>query len=442
MKSIFFDYTPESSRVTVSDIEKITTKLLPELHQIKNAVGSGYKNEYASLNLSSNSQMIDHVKNLVAKKKKDLNICVLVVIGIGGSSLGAVAVHESINGVLYNELSSEMKIYFVDTIDTDYVRTVLLLVEREFKNGGGVLLNVVTKSGTTTETIVNFEIFLELLKKYKQKSYADHIVITSDRDSKLWNYAQNEKIETLEIPKNVGGRFSVFSPVGLFPLGLVGVDIDQLCSGALSVVDSCTEKDLKKNYAAESAAFVYAQYKKGFSIHDTFIFSRDMRAVGDWYRQLVGESLGKKVDRSGNVVNVGITPTVSVGTNDLHSVVQLYLGGPRDKLTTFITLKDDQDELRVPQFDEFDSLVANIQGKTVASIRAAVVRGVQRAYHADERPFVTIEIPEKSAFCLGQLLQMKMIEVMYLGYLLGVNPFDQPQVELYKKETREILAAQ
>jgi len=441
MESIQFVYNSGSSLVEQKDIKAMAAQLKKPIAQVKQALERGYDSEFASLNLTADSQMIATVRQLIEKKRQTVKPTMIVVIGIGGSNLGTIAVHEAINGVLYNQSAPAVKICFADTVDPDYLDSLIKLVEKEFASGGNVLFNVVTKSGTTTETVVNFEIFLHILQKHRPKRYTDHIVITSDRGSKLWEYAQKHTIATLEVPKKVGGRYSVFSPVGLFPLGFVGIDIEQLCAGSLGMVNDCVNTDITKNPAALSAAVVYANYKRGFFIHDTFIFSRDMRAVGDWYRQLVGESLGKKVNRSGKVVNVGITPTVSVGTNDLHSVVQLYLGGPRDKFTTFITLNNGN-ELSVPRFEEFESFVAHIQGKTIVSIREAIIRGVQRAYQSDARPFVSIEMPGKSALCLGQLLQLKMIEVMYLGHLLDVNPFDQPQVELYKKETREILASE
>lgn len=440
MKTIKINYCPTSSGVSLQEIKALQERLQPEIERMSQACGRGYESDYASINVPDDKQMIARVAQVIEKKQKELNPTVLVVIGIGGSSLGTVAVHNALNGVLYNQSLKKIKIYFVDTVDSDYTSSVIELVRRELGQGGSVLINVVTKSGTTTETIVNFELFLQLLQKQYPENYAQHIVITTDRDSKLWQYAQQEKIEVLEVPKKVGGRYSVFSAVGLFPLGFVGVDLESLCEGARSMAVDCLAADIMKNPAALSASVVYAQLKKGSIIHDTFIFSRDMRAVGDWYRQLVAESLGKKFDRDGAVVNTGITPTTSVGTNDLHSVAQLHLGGPRDKFTTFVTVNKSGKDLQIPDFAQFDVLVPNIQGKSVFMIVDAVARGVRHAYQSDERPFVSIEFPAKTEFYLGQFLQMKMMEVIYLGYLMNVNPFDQPNVEAYKKETKKILA--
>ena len=162
--------------------------------------------------------------------------------------------------------------------------------------------------------------------------------------------------------------------------------------------------------------------------------------MGSWFRQLVGESLGKEFDRYGNTVERGITPTVSVGTIDLHSVGQLYLGGPRDKCSTFVTIEQTKNDKELPYYKEFEQSVANIQGKSVSSILQAIVEGVKTTYKQHQRAYISISFPELSAWCLGQFLQYKMIEIMYLGFLLEVNAFDQPNVESYKKETRRLLA--
>ena len=184
--------------------------------------------------------------------------------------------------------------------------------------------------------------------------------------------------------------------------------------------------------------YYFYHYKKGANIHDTFVFSKYLRNFGQWYRQLVGESVGKKFDKEGDLVEVGVTPTVSVGTVDLHSVAQLYLGGPQDKFTTFVTVKP-KSHMFVPHIDEFNMFVENIQGKSVSFIMDSIFGGVTAAYKNDGRPFASVGLPVVDEYCVGQLLQWKMLEIIYLGELLNVNPFDQPQVELYKKETRELL---
>jgi len=438
VKKVVFDFDLHNASVDFGEIKQIYERLKPKIKKVKDVLGTGYETDCASINLPFDKNIVSEVNQLIAEKRK-FDPAFLIVIGIGGSNLGTIAIHKAINGILYNDKNPALKVYFVDSVDTDYVNGILELVERKLKSGKNILVNVVTKSGTTTETVANFEIFLGLLKKYKKEKYNDYIVAITDKGSKLWDFAKENDISSLAVPKKVGGRYSVFSAVGLFPLGFIGLDIEGLQEGAKDSVDNCTSEDVSINYAALSASIVYYHYTRSINIHDTFIFSKSVYSFGQWYRQLVGESLGKKYNKKGEVVNVGITPTVSLGTTDLHSVAQLYLGGPYDKFTTFVTVKPKKD-VYVPKIDAFEQFVENIQSKSVSFIMNSIIGGVREAYKKDKRPFVVVDIPEISAYSMGQLLQWKMLEVMYLGYLLGVNPFDQPQVELYKKETREILA--
>lgn len=438
MKQISFDYV-QTSLVTVDELRSVQDVLADEIDRITQARSQGYQTDYASINLSQDKALVADVMRVVAEKKA-LQPRALVVIGIGGSNLGTMAVHRALYGNYYNEQDSDIKIYFADTVDTDSLYDSVLLVEQEMEKGHNVILNVISKSGTTTESIANFELFLELLKRYRPYNYHDFVVATTDEGSQLWQFAKKERFSCLSIPQAVGGRYSVFSAVSLFPLAFLGVDIQALHEGAASMLPACLNKDIFQNMAALSAAILAIQYKKGCNIHDTFIFSPDLESVGKWYRQLMGESIGKAYNRTGQKVNTGITPTVSVGSVDLHSVAQLYLGGPYDKCTTFISVEKNKSDLVLPEFNEFESMVPKIQGKRFSGIMSAILQGTKAAYYNDSRPFVSITLPEKSEYYIGQLLQCKMMEIMYLGYILNVNPFDQPQVELYKKETKKILA--
>ena len=310
--------------------------------------------------------------------------------------------------------------------------------EQHLKNGDTILLVIVSKSGSTAETIANAELFLGLLDRHQKGALAEQVVFITDQDSPLHVVAKKMKASCLLIPKKVGGRFSVLSAVGLFPLEMLGIDTGPLREGALSVKDLCGEKDLSKNLAALSAATLYHYYQKGMVIHDLFAFTLSLRGVGAWYRQLMAESIGKAVNKKGDPVHVGITPTTSIGSIDLHSVVQLYLAGPNNRLTTFVQVTPKED-LEVPDSSLLSSIIPAINGKSFSEIMQAIYEGTQKAYEHQKRPFMAIEFPEMSAYYLGQFLQIKMVEIMYLGYLFDINPFDQPQVELYKKETRKIL---
>lgn len=429
----------QTAFVALDQLHQIMRDAYSEIERIIAARAQGYDTPYASINLPADIAMRDRVKAVI-RQQQERNPGALVIIGIGGSCLGAIAVHEMLYGRRYNEKPDAMRVYYIDTIDPDMVYETLIAVQELLKAGRSVTINAISKSGTTTETVVNFELFYDLIKRYHPTDYQKSMVITTDEGSKLWDFAKQEGILALSIPKLVGGRYSVFSAVGLFPLGLIGVDIDELCAGAQEAVEHNTSLDIEHNHALQRAAVLYAQYQEGKHIHDSFMFTVDGASLGAWYRQLMGESIGKEHDRSGKQVRIGITPTVSMGSVDLHSVGQLYLGGPRDKVTTFVAVEQDNHALTLPQYAAFENLVAKIQGKSVSSIFMAILQGVQTAYKNEGLPFMTIMLPKKEARYIGSLMQMQMLEIIYLGYIFNIDPFDQPQVELYKKETRKILS--
>jgi len=438
IKNIEFSF--EDALIPKRRIVKTAEKLKPEIRNVANATSKGYDDDRASINLPDDKNMLSKVEQVI-RDNLQLKPEYLIVVGIGGSNLGTIAVHEAVLGKLYNQLTPSIKVLYADTVDSDLSNGIITLVKSALERDGNMLLNIVSKSGTTTETAANFEIFIALLKEYK-KNYGKYVNVTTDRGSTLWDLALKRGFNVLEIPKKVGGRYSVFSSVGLFPLGLLGINIVQLLDGARSMRDTCINMNIEKNPAAMSAAIQYLHYKSGRNISDLFLFSNDLESLGKWHRQLMAESLGKEFNKKGEEVNIGITPTVSIGSTDLHSMAQLYLGGPYDKFTTFVRIRNSGSRITVPSVEGYSELVSGIHGKSLMDIMDATLEGTKAAFRSAERPFAEITLPDKSESTIGQLLQFKMIETIYLGYLLDVNPFDQPNVESYKRETRKILAEQ
>lgn len=431
-----FEYQ-ESCQVSSEQIASLMTSLLPELQRMQKARHHGYDTEYACLNVPFDDAMSNTVQAMVTAKKA-LNPTLVVVVGIGGSHLGTYAVYQALYGTLYNQVSDQVKLYCADTVAPDYIHEIICVIEQELqKKQGQVIINLVSKSGSTTESIANFEIFLALIQHHRS-SYKECIVVTTDEGSPLWQLAQQEGFSCLPIPPTLGGRYSVFSPVGLFPLALVGVDCTELRAGARAAVTSVLESDPTDNPAVITALLLAWYYKQGIRIHDTFLFDPALEGIGKWYRQLLAESVGKESTQEGT--SVGITPTVSLGSTDLHSVGQLYLGGPHNFFTTFVTVQSHAVDVRIPNYPQYHSLVANIQGRSLATLMDAIYKGVSRAYGKGNRPFVVWKLAQKNPFYIAQLLQYKMFEVLYVCFLLRVNPFNQPQVELYKQETRRILS--
>lgn len=373
----------------------------------------------------------------IVHKKKLLAPTMLVIIGIGGSNLGTRAVQELLLGSLYNQQTASMKVYYVDTVDADYVATLLAMVKDHLDANRSVIINVITKSGTTLETVANFEVFLAVLKKYRKK-WQDFLVITTNVGSPLEAFAHEHQIDCLTIPEKLGGRYSVLSAVGLFPLSLLGIDVAQLCAGAADMTKHCLQQN-ETNNALMSAAVIFLHYSaiKKKNIHDTFLFCLDAEFLGKWYRQLMAESIGKEDNLRGEKVFIDVTPTVSIGTSDLHSVAQLYLAEAKNRCTTFVTIQKSNHFVQIPPENQI--MQVKKLPTTFDYLMTAAAHSLQLVYQKQQQPFMEIQLPEKSAYYVGQFLQFKMFEVIYLAQLLNVNAFDQPNVELYKDILKELI---
>ncbi len=421
---IVFKY--DNALIPAKKIFSTAKKLFSELKKL-NAV-KDYSNERASVFLPDDKHNL-HVVNAAVALKRRLQPQLIVVVGIGGSNLGTIAVQEALLGKNWN-LHHTPRILYADTVDPDALQVTIEEMQQVLRQGQQVILNVVSKSGSTTESVANFEVLLNVLKRHRKNS-EKYVVVTTDKNSNLWNLAIKSNFSALEIPKKVGGRYSVFSAVGLFPLGMLGVNLKELLDGAAAMKEQCLSLDAKKNPAAIGASLLIHHSKAGRNIYDNFLFSTDLESLGKWYRQLLAESTGKRK-------NLCITPTVSIGSTDLHSMAQLYLGGPDDKLTNFVTTHFNN-VIKVPYYPEYNQLVPDLQKKELNHIMHAILQGVKIAYKKGKRPFTETRFDGKNAKTIGAFMQLKMIETILLAKLLDVNPFDQPAVEMYKKETKRLL---
>lgn len=403
---------------------------LEKLREVR--AGAVYEAPESSLNLPGDAQILERVQALVGSKVND-RLKYNIVVGIGGSNLGTRAVYDALLGQRDMQPTRFPRLLFAETTDPEWLAQVSELIQT-LESKDEVLVTVISKSGGTTETIANFEIIASLVRS-KFGDVHDRFVAITDEGSRLWEEASAQNIATLSIPAKVGGRYSVFSSVGLFPLATVGIDVTKLLGGAREILDHCLDGH---SYAAESAAVLALQLKQGFTINDNFFFHPELESLGKWYRQLMGESIGKEHDTSGAVVHTGITPTVSLGSTDLHSVGQLYLGGPKDKLTTFVSTKHGM-SIGMPQERVFPELLPMLTAKTAEDIMFAILEGVKIAYKKAGLPYMEITFDAIDEASIGAYLQFKMLEMMCLGELLNVNSFDQPNVESYKIETKQIL---
>ncbi|TFG45883.1 MAG: glucose-6-phosphate isomerase [Gemmatimonadales bacterium] len=361
----------------------------------------------------------------------------VLVLGIGGSALGARALLSALRPPAWNELDDEAREFFprltlLDNVDPTSVAAALRRIDPR-----RVLVNVISKSGGTAETLAQYLVVRKWLDDALGGAASRHLVFTTDPErGALRELATSEGIATLEVPPDVGGRFSVLSPVGLLPAALVGIDIAALVAGAARAVATAEEGDLLKNPAALFAALHWAaDTQLGARVHVVMPYSDRLRDVAEWFRQLWAESLGKRVDREGQVVHTGPTPVASVGATDQHSQVQLFMEGPFDKLITFVTVADPGEDVLIPVLEGMPEEVACLGGRTLGELLQAEYEATSAALAQMGRMNSTIALSDLAAQSVGELLMFFQLATGYAGCWYGVNPFDQPGVELGKRLT-------
>jgi len=357
----------------------------------------------------------------------------LVVLGIGGSALGTIALKSALVDPFHNLMDSKARggrprLFVLDNIDPDLIASVMSLVKPE-----KTLFNVVTKSGGTSETISQLVIFHEAMEKALGDDADEHFIATTDpKKGDLRKMAGDLGWKTLDIPPNVGGRFSVLTAVGLFPAAMLGIDVRQLLSGAASMDRRCEGHEVGANPAFAYAALQYALYRKGTNISVVMPYSSALFDVADWYRQLWAESLGKKATVTGEIVNVGPTPVKSLGATDQHSQVQLYAEGPYDKSITFIEVGTFGKTVTIPKGLSNYEEAAYLSGRTVNELISFEKKGTEVALTAAGKPNGTLFVPEISAFTVGQILYFFEMATAISGALYRINAFNQPGVEAGK----------
>jgi glucose-6-phosphate isomerase len=417
------------------EIKEKASELLPYLSHLKDIVGKGgYGEPECSLCLLSDEEQI---RSAIACSEEFFNeqLKYIIVVGIGGSNLGTAAVYESIFGKTDTLLSRSPKIVFADTVNSREMNLVKKILEEKVEDAEEVVVNVVTKSGTTTETLANASFLFDILKKkFGEKKMFERMVITTDEKSSLFEAGKKMGVRILSLPKNVGGRYSVFSAVGIFPLMLSGINVSKLLEGARGMRDECLGKTGIENKAIVGAVSTFLLAQKGKTIFNSFFFNSELESVGKWWRQLFAESLGKE-----NFTSTGMTPIVSIGSMDLHSMVQLYLGGMKNIFTNFIYASEDVGKAAVPKDEIFSGIAPDLPGKNFSEILGAILEGTKGSYQNHSLPFMETVLSKIDEYSLGEFLQLKMIETMFLANLWKINAFDQPEVESYKKITKELL---
>ena len=380
----------------------------------------------------------------------------LVVLGIGGSALGNIALQSALNPAVYNLLDDAHRpgprMFVLDNVDPHSVRGVLRYCESQSpgKCLGRTLFNVVSKSGETAETAAQFMIVRGLLEAEFGPDAKDHVVaITDPEKGTMRTICDQQGYATLPVPDGVGGRFSVLSPVGLFSAAMCGIDIEALLRGASAMDKRCSEADLSKNPAAMLATLLCelgALKGNPKPNHVLMPYCNGLYLLADWFRQLWAESLGKRYDTKGNEVFAGFTPIKALGATDQHSQVQLYREGPNDKVFGLIEVQDFgkassagggsafEGDVSIPTGFHVDAL-NYLEGSTLATLLNAEKRATEYALVESERPNFTIRFPRVDAEHVGQFIQLWQVTTAYAGLILGIDAYDQPAVETGKKAT-------
>ena len=416
--------------------EKVFQEYSEQISQIHNKINKNANNEKEFLGwveLPSNFDKVEFEKIKKAAEKIQNNSDVLIVIGIGGSYLGARAVIEALTNTFYNLQSKDKRktpqiLYVGNNISPVYINDLLELIADK-----DISVNVISKSGTTTEPAIAFRIFREVLEnKYGPKGARDRIFVTTDKEKgALKTLANKEKYETFVIPDNIGGRFSVLTAVGLLPIATAGIDIESLMMGARIAQEKYNESEVKYNDCYKYALIRNLLYQSGKNIEILANYEPKLHYFTEWWKQLYGESEGKD--------QKGIFPAGVDLTTDLHSMGQYIQDGERDLMETVLKIKTNSSEIKIQADDQNLDGLNYLAGKELGYVNSKAMEGTIQAHVNGNVPNLLIEIERLDEKNIGELIYFFEKAVAISGYLLGVNPFNQPGVEEYKKNMFRLL---
>lgn len=432
IKQVSFDYSIAKNFISDEEmkmIEKSAENAKATLLD-KTGAGSDFLG-WIDLPVNYDKEEFGRIQKAAEKIQKDSEV--LLVIGIGGSYLGARAAIEFLRHSFYNSVSKEVRktpeIYYVgNNISSTYIQHLLEVVgDRDFS------INMISKSGTTTEPAIAFRVFKKLLiQKYGKEESNKRIYATTDIEKgALKNLADEEGYESFVVPDDVGGRFSVLTGVGLLPIAVSGADITKLMEGAAAMREQCLNQPFTSNDAVKYAAVRNLLLRKGKNIEILANYEPALHYVGEWWKQLFGESEGKD--------QKGIFPAAVDLTTDLHSMGQFIQDGSRTMFETVIELEKSTCEIILEEEDiDLDGL-NYLAGKSVDFINKSAMKGTLLAHTDGNVPNLLVKLPEQNEFYLGELFYFFEFACGVSGYMLGVNPFNQPGVESYKKNMFALL---
>ena len=427
-----FDYSKVKTFISEDEIKnmsKLAEAAKSELLS-KSGAGSDFLG-WIDLPINYDKEEFERIIKASNKIKSDSDI--LLVIGIGGSYLGARATIEALTHNFYNNLSKEARkspqIYFVgNNISSTYLKNLMDIVE-----GQDFSINMISKSGTTTEPAIAFRVFKKILeKKYGKEEAKKRIYATTDKArGALKTFATSEGYETFVVPDDVGGRFSVLTAVGLLPIATAGIDISELMKGAESARQRCLNNSFYENDSLLYASIRNILLRKGKNIEIVANYEPSMHYVSEWWKQLFGESEGKD--------QRGIFPAAVDLTADLHSMGQFIQDGCRIMFETVLNIEKPTEEIILELEDNDLDGLNYLAGKTMDFVNKSAKNGTMLAHTDGNVPNLVVNIPEQTPFYIGELFYFFEFACAVSGYILGINPFDQPGVESYKKNMFALL---
>lgn len=430
--------------ITQKQLDRILNTLPKKIRNLRSNPEIRQK-EDAYRSLPYDTDMAEKIKEVAANLKSRCEN--LVVFGIGGSALGITALQTALKPYMHNIDDAKRtgpRLFVLDNIDPQQMTSFLKWLGRDRLRK--TVFNVISRGGQTAETMSQFLTARQILRrKFGHQGYRERVVVTttSGPDSTLYKIAgkRNDNLEHLIIPNGVGGRFSVLSAVGLFSAAMSGLDIDSLLAGACAMDKRVSRRDLCKNPAAINAAINYHFYNKGKRISVMMPYSYALKDWADWYRQLWAESLGKAKGLDGKAVHVGPTPIRALGATDQHSQVQLYREGPNDKLFTFLQVNDFSlgRERKIGQPPRCAPDQRFLAGKNFSTQLNNEKKATEYALLHDKRPCLTIAFDKVNEYTVGQFIYLYEVTTSFAGALFGINPYNQPAVDLGKEATFALM---
>ncbi|MBO4323380.1 MAG: glucose-6-phosphate isomerase [Clostridia bacterium] len=425
----------EKEGFTLKDIDSYRKVAAEAVNSINSSRGKGWLGwTELPYNQGDIVKDINATAKIIRKKAKNF-----VVLGIGGSALGPIAVFQALCHLHYNDLPAKVrkgpKFYVEDNVDPERMSALLDVINVE-----DTVFNVITKSGATSETMTQYLVIFDLLKKKLGDKAKDNIIATTSSNAgNLIKIAKAEGFKTYYIPDGVGGRFSELCPVGLLPAAVLGIDIAEMLAGAAYMDKISAKKSIYENPALLNAILQDIAMKRGKNISVMMPYSDALKYFADWYCQIWAESLGKEVDLNGNTVNCGQTPVKSLGVTDQHSQVQLYTEGPFDKVVTFLAVDKYRSEVVISKGCEAFPDVNFLCGHTMNELITAERLATEYALAAKKRLNHTIYLPEINAFTIGELIYYFEMQTAFAGEFLKIDAYNQPGVENGKKATYALL---